>query len=113
MEIPENDRNFLDTNWYISTIFHGSSTVTYYSLLVALVLTLTFTKSIYFYLWCLKVSSKMHKKMLNKILYNPMKFFNENPSGRVLNRFSKDMGILDEIIPPTLYDALHVRFCLL
>lgn len=55
----------------------------------------------------------MHKQMLNKILYNPMKFFNENPSGRVLNRFSKDLGILDEIIPPTLYDALIVRSFLL
>ena len=31
--------------------------------------------------------------------------------GRILNRFSKDIGQLDEILPITMYDFLTVSAC--
>ena len=33
--------------------------------------------------------------------------------GRILNRFSKDMGSMDELLPPAFFDVLTVRksFC--
>lgn len=34
-----------------------------------------------------------------------MRFFNTNPSGRILNRFSKDMGAIDELLPKAMLDA--------
>lgn len=34
-----------------------------------------------------------------------MRFFDTNPSGRILNRFSKDMGATDELLPKALLDA--------
>jgi hypothetical protein len=30
-------------------------------------------------------------------------------SGQILNRFSKDMGSIDEILPQTLVDCVQVR----
>ena len=33
--------------------------------------------------------------MFKKILFSKMRFFNINPVGRVLNRFSQDMGTVD------------------
>ena len=31
-------------------------------------------------------------------------------SGRILNRFSKDMGSMDELLPPAFFDVLTVRY---
>ncbi|CAH2101657.1 unnamed protein product [Euphydryas editha] len=36
----------------------------------------------------------------------PMWFFHHNPSGRILNRFSKDMGQVDTLLPVALVDCL-------
>lgn len=36
-----------------------------------------------------------------------MRFFETNPSGRIMNRFSKDMGSADEALPKALLDALQ------
>lgn len=36
--------------------------------------------------------------MLNSILRAPMLFFDTNPTGRVINRFSKDIGDIDRIV---------------
>lgn len=37
-----------------------------------------------------------------------MYFFNTNPSGRILNRFSKDMGQVDEILPSVMIDVIQI-----
>lgn len=37
-----------------------------------------------------------------------MYFFNTNPSGRILNRFSKDMGQVDEILPSVMMDVFQI-----
>lgn len=46
--------------------------------------------------------------MFSKIVYASMYFFNTNPSGRILNRFSKDTGAVDEILPMTALDVMQV-----
>lgn len=37
-----------------------------------------------------------------------MYFFHTNPSGRILNRFSKDMGQVDEILPAVMIDVIQI-----
>ena len=39
----------------------------------------------------LKGASNLHERMLTSVMRCPMSFFDSTPSGRVLNRFSKDM----------------------
>lgn len=37
-----------------------------------------------------------------------MRFFDENPAGRIINRFTKDLGNVDEMLPRILLEAPQV-----
>ena len=52
-------------------------------------------------------SISVHNNMLANILCAPMSFFDVTPIGRLLNRFSKDIYIIDETIPQSLR-CVHV-----
>lgn len=47
----------------------------------------------------LTAAKHIHNAMLDNILLAPMSFFDTNPKGRVLNRFSKDTDFIDQAIP--------------
>jgi ATP-binding cassette subfamily C (CFTR/MRP) protein 4 len=51
----------------------------------------------------------MHDNMFTKVIRSQMIFFDTNPVGRVLNRFSKDMGLVDELLPYTVLKFINVR----
>ena len=55
------------------------------------------------------MSSRLHNNMFAKILRAPMRFFETSPVGRVLNRFSKDLGTVDEMLPGIILDVMAVR----
>ena len=51
-------------------------------------------------------SRNLHDSMFWKILLTKMRFFHVNPVGRVLNRFSQDMALVDgQLITSTAYVA--------
>lgn len=47
----------------------------------------------------LSVTTNMYHKMCEKVLRTNILFFDSNPIGRILTRFSKDMVVLDLIVP--------------
>ncbi|XP_025056140.1 multidrug resistance-associated protein 4 isoform X2 [Alligator sinensis] len=49
----------------------------------------------------------LHNKMFQSILKAPVLFFDRNPIGRILNRFSKDIGHLDDLLPLTFLDFMQ------
>ncbi|XP_078359418.1 ATP-binding cassette sub-family C member 4-like [Oculina patagonica] len=55
----------------------------------------------------LRSSERLHDKMVNCLLKAPVLFFDTNPAGRILNRFSKDIGCIDEILPKTFLSAIQ------
>ncbi|KAJ3337822.1 hypothetical protein HDU93_000441 [Gonapodya sp. JEL0774] len=63
-------------------------------------------------LCAIRASLLLHKNMLENIMKSPQSFFDQTPLGRILNRFSKDMEMVDEQIPQTLsglvFDVLQV-----
>uniref|UniRef100_A0A673J9V2 Multidrug resistance-associated protein 4 n=1 Tax=Sinocyclocheilus rhinocerous TaxID=307959 RepID=A0A673J9V2_9TELE len=50
----------------------------------------------------------LHNRMFNSILRTPVRFFDINPIGRILNRFAKDIGHLDSLLPWTFVDFIQV-----
>ena len=50
----------------------------------------------------LGTSSKLHLGLLQGILNSPISFFDGTPIGRILNRFSSDMSVIDEELSQTL-----------
>ncbi|XP_014467791.1 PREDICTED: multidrug resistance-associated protein 4-like [Dinoponera quadriceps] len=63
------------------------------------------TRSIFFYKMCMTCNQRLHDLMFNALIRTGMRFFDTNPSGRILNRFSKDMGAIDELLPKGILDA--------
>ncbi|XP_070201565.1 ATP-binding cassette sub-family C member 3-like [Littorina saxatilis] len=47
------------------------------------------------YINMITASKNLHASMLDSILHQPMIFFDTNPLGRILNRFSRDVDALD------------------
>ncbi|XP_037030669.1 multidrug resistance-associated protein 4-like [Bradysia coprophila] len=78
----------------------------YYSVSMLIVLYLVFQRSFAFFQMCLMASRNLHDKLFRGITRATMYFFNTNPSGRILNRFSKDIGSIDTTLPVALMDCL-------
>jgi len=58
-------------------------------------------------------SRLIHKRLLVNILRLPMSFFDTTPSGRILNRFSKDIYTIDELIPRSMNFFVSTAFTVL
>ena len=56
----------------------------------------------------LRCSEYLHDRMVVAVLQAPVLFFDSNPVGRILNRFSKDVGCIDEILPKTLLLSIQM-----
>ncbi|XP_060852278.1 LOW QUALITY PROTEIN: probable multidrug resistance-associated protein lethal(2)03659 [Rhopalosiphum padi] len=76
--------------------------------LIFLIIIIALIKSFLFVSVCTEASMNLHLRMFSSITRATMSFLNKTPSGRILNRFSKDMGLIDEMIPNTLDKVTQV-----
>lgn len=67
-------------------------------------------RSLLFYSLTALASRALHANMLKSVLKSPTQFFNTNPVGRILNRFSRDLGFVDEYLPYISFDVFYVMF---
>jgi ABC-type multidrug transport system fused ATPase/permease subunit len=77
------------------------------SLIIALFF-IAIIRSIFFYTITIGASKNLHRMAFEGIVSTSMRFFDLNPSGRILNRFSKDLGSIDEWLAKCLLDACQV-----
>ena len=66
-----------------------------------------------------RASKSMHERLLSHVLALPMAFFDSQPLGRLLNRFTKDTEAIDEELlqlvshhSPTLHRWTQLSCCL-
>uniref|UniRef100_A0A671PT03 Cystic fibrosis transmembrane conductance regulator n=1 Tax=Sinocyclocheilus anshuiensis TaxID=1608454 RepID=A0A671PT03_9TELE len=67
-----------------------------------------FMRSLFMFNALVSSAETLHSRMFNSILRTPVRFFDINPIGRILNRFSKDIGHLDSLLPWTFVDFIQV-----
>ncbi|XP_050294891.1 ATP-binding cassette subfamily C member 4-like [Anthonomus grandis grandis] len=102
--------NSLNIEPIYATGLDNTSYIYIYTILIFSSIILTTARSSLFMKVCMNASKALHNKMFNCILKAPMKFFDTNPSGRILNRFSKDMGAVDEVLPKVVLETLQIFF---
>ena len=80
--------------------------------LVAASLILGIIRAYIFFLVCLRSSELLHDKTVVVLLKAPVLFFDSNPVGRILNRFSKDVGCTDELLPLQFLSTIQLLLLL-
>ncbi|KAF8934648.1 hypothetical protein BGZ52_003729 [Haplosporangium bisporale] len=82
-----------------------------YALLGATYAVLTVFQAIILQVYCgIRSARVMHQEMLRSVLRSPMIFFETTPMGRILNRFSKDQSIIDEVLPRSFKGYFRTLF---
>jgi len=78
-----------------------------YAIFAATILIISILRAQLFFWASLRATTAIHNAALTRLLHAPLSFFHTNPTGRVLNRFSKDQGSVDEQLPMVSFDALQ------
>ncbi|XP_037030671.1 probable multidrug resistance-associated protein lethal(2)03659 [Bradysia coprophila] len=81
-----------------------------YAILMAVATYVYVHRTFAFFFMCLRASMKLHDKLFRGVTRAAMFFYNNNPSGRILNRFSRDISHIDTQLPPSLIDCLSFFF---
>ncbi|KAK2885071.1 ATP-binding cassette sub-family C member 3 isoform X2 [Channa argus] len=58
----------------------------------------------------ISAARKLHHNLLTNKLHTPQSFFDTTPIGRIINRFSKDIYVIDEALPATVLMFLGTFF---
>ncbi|XP_044268134.1 probable multidrug resistance-associated protein lethal(2)03659 [Tribolium madens] len=92
----------------VSSFLTPNNCIYIHSSFIVFLIVATITRSLSFFKVCMRASRNLHNNMFLGVVHATMRFFNTNPSGRILNRFSKDMGSIDETLPQSITDTLQV-----
>ncbi|XP_018576445.1 probable multidrug resistance-associated protein lethal(2)03659 isoform X2 [Anoplophora glabripennis] len=100
--------NTTDNFWH----FSRETSIYIYSVIIILLIVATLVRSFTFFSVCMRASTNLHDTMFMSIIRATMRFFNTNSAGRILNRFSKDMGSVDELLTSAMIDCLQIGLAL-
>ena len=78
-----------------------------YGALISSSLVANFICSYLLYWTLLKASERLHNKMVVSVIKAPLNYFDKTPVGRTLNRFSKDIGSMDDVLTPQFLTAVE------
>lgn len=93
-----------------SVVEDRRSFLIFYMCIVIVGIVLTVSQSFSFYRMCLRISVNLHEMIFNSVTRAKMIFFHNNSSGRILNRFTKDINCVDTSLPTILIDVFNVSF---
>ncbi|XP_037300590.1 LOW QUALITY PROTEIN: multidrug resistance-associated protein 4 [Manduca sexta] len=85
----------------------GQYLIVYGSVILGLIV-ISHVRIINFVIMTMRASENLHNTVYKKLIISVMRFFDTNPSGRVLNRFSKDFGAMDEFLPRSILETVQM-----
>ncbi|XP_055606101.1 ATP-binding cassette sub-family C member 4-like isoform X1 [Uranotaenia lowii] len=80
---------------------------------IASIFLIALTRSFSFYKACNKAAQAIHDWTFRGLISSAKYFFDTNPSGRILNRFAKDMGSMDELLPRSVLYAIQANLTII
>ncbi|XP_014488634.1 PREDICTED: probable multidrug resistance-associated protein lethal(2)03659 isoform X2 [Dinoponera quadriceps] len=82
------------------------------AMIATMVLLWQFQTFVYFGV-CMWSSVNLHADMFRSILRATMYFYNTNPAGRILNRFARDVNIVDLMLSMCIFDIIVIGLTLI
>ena len=58
----------------------------------------------------IRAAKTYHQRMLDRVIQSTVYFFDTNPIGQIISRFSNDVGILDKYIPLAVLDTFNISW---
>ncbi|OAD54195.1 hypothetical protein WN48_08258 [Eufriesea mexicana] len=98
-----NDNGTLDFQWF--SPLSRDAIIYLYSGLTMGTVCIYVIQAFTYYGVCMRSSKNLHAHMFRSIVRAVMYFYNTNPAGRILNRFSKDIGTIDKKLAFTMFDV--------
>lgn len=92
-------RELVDTN---------TSIMNQYFFVIIAMCTFMILRALTFYMYCAKASINIHFTVFTNIINAAMSFFDKNLSGNIINRLSRDLHIVDEMLPHVIFDCVRV-----
>ncbi|VDP47772.1 unnamed protein product [Schistosoma curassoni] len=101
-----------DSSHVIGTWNWDDNYVNMYIIIILTILLVFFStaRTLLFFKQMTCVAERLHELMVKACLSTRILFFESNLSGKILNRFSKDIGIIDDLLPTNTFEFLHVRW---
>ncbi|XP_056882198.1 ATP-binding cassette sub-family C member 4-like [Takifugu flavidus] len=93
-----------DINVTPSHQFNLTFYLSIYSGLTAAAVVFGYTRCFLIFHKLVRSAQHLHDSMFHAIIRTSVHFFDVNPIGRILNRFSKDIGLMDSKLPITFVD---------
>ncbi|CAG2111114.1 unnamed protein product, partial [Medioppia subpectinata] len=76
-----------------------------YSSMMAALFIASLLRAITWFVMFMRASVNLHNTIFYRLLRAPISVFDNNSVGRILNRFSKDLGTIDEQLPSTAFEV--------
>eukprot|EP01064_Diplonema_japonicum_P011192 TRINITY_DN1846_c0_g1_i1.p1 TRINITY_DN1846_c0_g1~~TRINITY_DN1846_c0_g1_i1.p1 ORF type:complete len:1292 (+),score=330.90 TRINITY_DN1846_c0_g1_i1:83-3877(+) len=99
----DNDLNEQQNHFYLA-VYGGVCASTF---------SLGLMRAFLFFFITVRANSYIHDSSFASVLRTKMSFFTSNPLGRIINRFSADLGQIDEQLPVLFFDTLQMAFMVL
>lgn len=87
------------------------SYVMMYVLLIVICICFKAIRHTSYFTFAVKASINLHNNLFSAIIRAKMRFFHKNSSGRILNRFSRDVNTIDYALPQSASDSSVVCIC--
>ena len=114
MTVHQTKEKIVSTREYVlaeANAGHSNSFYLYIYLVIAILYSISFflRDAVVFY-GSINASRQIFEELMAKILRAKLRFFDVTPVGRIMNRFSKDMEIIDQETSPVIIMMFHSSY---
>ena len=85
----------------------------FYLIMCGCSLILVVLRSVFYFLLCVRCSKVIYDRLFESVRNTSIRFFELNPIGRIINRFSRDTNNMDDLLTSHLYEFGQVLMIIL